>query len=84
MLYEIIISILALCVAAIPFWTIWCIRFGYHMATEPEKEMKKHAKRKKNNGKELKLSKEEEEERAYWNNVINYDGTSKGQRLIGE
>ena len=84
MLYEIITLILALYVIASPVIIIKCIRFGYRMAAKPEEESKKPIIQKKSKPKEIKLSKEEEAELAYWNNVLNFDGTATGQKPIEE
>lgn len=82
MLYEVITVILALYVMASPVMIIKCIRFGYRMASKPEEESKRPIIQRKERPKEMKLSKEEERELAYWSNVLNFDGTAKGQKPI--
>ena len=82
MLYEIITVILALYVIASPIIIIKCIKFGYRMAVKPEDESKQPMIQRKTKPKEITLSKEEEAELAYWNNVVNFYGTAAGQKPI--
>lgn len=84
MLYETIARLLIIYVIASPFIMMQCIKFGYRMAAEPEKESARRVMRRKTKSKEMRLSKEEEAERTYWYNVVNFDGTSKGQKPIEE
>ena len=64
-----------------PFIMIYCIKFGCRLADNPKKVatektpiIKKPAK---------KMTQEEKDEQQFLQNLMRYDGTSRGQQKIG-
>ena len=60
---------------------IYCIKFGCRLAENPTKAVEKTPIIKKTAPK--KMTKEEIEEQQYIQNLLRFDGTSRGQQKIG-
>lgn len=81
MLSSIIMVIFGIYVLVSPFLFIFCIKFGYRMADKPEREVEKPvipkiAKKK------AKVSKDQQAELDYLQNIFAFNGTSQGQKDI--
>lgn len=81
MLSNILLVILGLYAVTSPLIMIHCIKFGYRMKKDPEKESEKEIKIKPVR-KAAKMTAEEEKDLMYWQNIMSYDGTGRGQRII--
>lgn len=80
MLFNIILGVLVCYALSTPFIMIYCIKFGCRLAENPKKAAEKTPIVKKA---PKKMTEEEKQEQQYLQNLMRYDGTSRGQQKIG-
>lgn len=81
MLFNIILGVLVCYALSTPFIMIYCIKFGCRLAENPKKAAEKTAVVKKSAPK--KMTEQEKQEQQFLQNLMRYDGTSRGQQKIG-
>lgn len=81
MLFNVVLGVLVCYALATPFFMIYCIKFGCRLAENPKKAAEKAPVIKKSVPK--KMTEEEIQEQQYLQNLLRYDGTSRGQQKIG-
>jgi len=80
MWYNIILLAMLCYAALIPYAVVFCIKFGYKMADNPRREIESKQKKKL---KPIELTEEQKKEVQYYENIMRYDGTSRGQVKVG-
>jgi len=84
MFFNVISVILCIYTVLSPLLMLKCVKFGFGMHDNPQKEIEKPIIPRKAKDETIELTKEQQEDIEFMMNVMNYNGDELGQKIIGD